>query len=79
MNTKNNATPCNANVPVTQLAFDFKPLNLSANCSWKAYRYLLKMHSYDPNLRRYVPTTLPSGNCFPNNDLVSRNKDQGCQ
>lgn len=74
---KNNATPTNANVPVTQLAFDFKPLNLSAN-ELESLRIFIEDALYDPNLRRYVPTTLPSGNCFPNNDLVSR-QDRGCQ
>ncbi|MGB3530134.1 MAG: hypothetical protein WBB35_12300, partial [Saprospiraceae bacterium] len=67
----------NANVPVTQLAFDFKPLNLSAN-ELESLRIFIEEALYDPNLRRYVPTTLPSGNCFPNNDLVSR-QDRGCQ
>lgn len=27
---------------------------------------------YDPNYIRYVPQSLPSGNCFPNNDPVSK-------
>ncbi|HAA16666.1 MAG TPA: hypothetical protein DCE41_35135 [Cytophagales bacterium] len=31
----------------------------------------------DPHLERYVPTVLPSGNCFPNNDPQSR-ADLGC-
>lgn len=32
---------------------------------------------YDSNYKRYVPTSLPSGNCFPNNDFLSR-MDMGC-
>lgn len=32
---------------------------------------------YDNNLNRYVPSALPSGNCFPNNDESSK-KDLGC-
>jgi len=32
----------------------------------------------DPDLQRYVPTELPSGNCFPNNDPFSQ-VDLGCQ
>ena len=27
---------------------------------------------YDSNTDRYVPTSLPSGNCFPNNDAISK-------
>jgi len=27
---------------------------------------------YDGDLLRYVPSSLPSGNCFPNNDALSR-------
>jgi cytochrome c peroxidase len=33
---------------------------------------------YDPNLSRYEPTSVPSGNCIPNNDDQSR-IDRGCQ
>lgn len=32
----------------------------------------------DPNLIRYVPETLLSGNCFPNNDVVSK-QQMGCE
>jgi len=32
----------------------------------------------DPNLKRYQPEALPTGNCFPNNDETSR-VDLGCQ
>ena len=32
---------------------------------------------YDPDLFRYVPDVLPSGNCFPNADILSQ-IDQGC-
>ena len=32
---------------------------------------------YDPNLNRYVPVSLPSGNCFPVNDIVAK-EDLGC-
>jgi cytochrome c peroxidase len=33
---------------------------------------------YDANLERYVPESLPSGNCFPNNDALSR-YELGCE
>jgi len=32
---------------------------------------------YDHNLERYVPTSLPSGNCFPVNDSIAK-ADLGC-
>ena len=32
---------------------------------------------YDPNLLRYVPSALPSGQCFPNNDEQTQ-FDLGC-
>ena len=33
---------------------------------------------YDPNLVRYKPAQVMSGNCFPNNDLISQ-LDMGCK
>ena len=33
---------------------------------------------YDPNLIRYKPTQVMSGNCFPNNDYISQ-QDMGCK
>lgn len=66
----------NARVPNSQLAEEFKPLHLSPQ-ERKALTYFLKSALYDPNLSRYVPRSLPSGNCFPNNDNQSR-KDLGC-
>jgi len=33
---------------------------------------------YDPNLIRYKPSQVMSGNCFPNNDLTSQ-LDMGCK
>ncbi len=32
---------------------------------------------YDPHTKRYVPESLPSGNCFPNNDEISQ-EQLGC-
>lgn len=32
----------------------------------------------DPNLIRYVPESILSGNCFPNNDIVSK-RQMGCE
>jgi cytochrome c peroxidase len=32
---------------------------------------------YDPNLDRFVPEEVLSGNCFPNNDPLSR-EQLGC-
>ncbi|MDG1296078.1 MAG: hypothetical protein P8P48_02990, partial [Saprospiraceae bacterium] len=36
----------------------------------------LKYALRDPELERYIPTSVLSGNCFPNNDLISINNDK---
>lgn len=72
---KNNAKPQNQRVPNTQLAAEFKPLNLTAQ-ELKHLTTFLKEGLYDPNLQRYVPKALPTGLAFPNNDPQSR-KDLG--
>ena len=71
INYKNNAVAENTNVPAGQLATEFVPLNLSTEevANLKAF---LETALYDANLARYEPSTLPSGNCFPNNDTQSQ-------
>ncbi|MFN3380290.1 MAG: cytochrome-c peroxidase, partial [Runella zeae] len=72
---KNAAVPQNKSVPSSQLAKEFKPLQLTE----EEIRHLtsfIKEGLYDPNLKRYVPQALPSGLGFPNNDAQSR-KDLG--
>ncbi len=74
---KNVAISQNSEVPLTQLAEEFVPLGLTD----EEINYLvafLEIALDDPNLLRYEPTQLPSGNCLPNNDEQSR-IDLGCQ
>lgn len=73
---KNNAVAQNSNVPSTQLATEFKPLQLSEQ-QIESITDFIENALYDPNLIRYVPDALPSELCFPNNDMPSR-VDLGC-
>ncbi len=73
---KNLAVAENSDVPASQLAEDFEPLNLS-NEQISDIVAFLEDGLYDPNLKRYEPESLPSGNCFPFNDPISR-VDLGC-
>jgi cytochrome c peroxidase len=68
---KNNGVQENLAVPTSQLASEFYPLNLSEE-EIDALTEFLTTGLYDPNLFRYVPDELPSGNCFPNNDELAR-------
>lgn len=72
---KNVAKAQNPNVPSSQLATEFKPLNLTATEISQIADFIRDGLS-DKNLQRYVPTQLPSGLAFPNNDAQSR-KDLG--
>lgn len=74
---KNKGVAQKPDVPATQLAAQFKPLGLT-DAEVDAITAFLTTALNDPNLRRYEPTDLPSGLCFPNNDLQSR-LDRGCQ
>lgn len=73
---KNEAVPAKASVPSGQLAEEFKPLGLTAD-EINAITAFLQNGLYDPALDRYLPPSLPSGLCFPNNDPQSR-KEMGC-
>jgi cytochrome c peroxidase len=73
---KNQANPENQNVPASQIADDFIPLNLTDQ-QVDDITAFLKFSLYDPYLDRYVPESLPSGNCFPFNDPIAR-EDLGC-
>ena len=68
---KNEATAQNSRVPAEKLSRYFTPLNLSETEILDLTAFLQKSLN-DPNLERYVPTSLPSGKCFPNNDYLSR-------
>lgn len=74
---KNTAVSQNVNIPASQLAKQFVPLNLTDDEINKLVAFV-RDALYDPNLSRYAPESLPSGSCIPNNDTQSR-IDRGCQ
>jgi len=73
---KNNAVAENSNVPSSQLAEHFVPLNLTENEIDQLTAFISSALN-DPNLMRYQPTALPSGNCTPFNDPIAK-LDLGC-
>ncbi|MCF8275885.1 MAG: cytochrome-c peroxidase [Flavobacteriales bacterium] len=74
---KNKAVQENHEVPMGQLASEFHPLNLSTK-EIEAISAFIEYGLYDRNLKRYQPTSIPSGFCFPNNDYRSA-QEMGCQ
>lgn len=74
---KNTAEVEHAQVPASQLADGFVPLNLTQQEVNDIVQFL-EYGLHDPNLDRYEPSELPSGNCFPNNDVPAQ-QDLGCQ
>lgn len=73
---KNIAEVENQDMMPSYVSEHFVPLNLS-DAEIDALTDFLENGLYDPNLDRYVPTDLPTGNCFPNNDETSK-QDLGC-
>lgn len=73
----NNGVAENPRVPTGQLSDFFHPLNLTQE-EMDDLRAFVGEALYDPDLERYVPEEVLSGNCFPNNDPLSRT-DIGCQ
>ncbi|HFC00581.1 MAG TPA: cytochrome-c peroxidase [Phaeodactylibacter sp.] len=73
---KNNGVAENAAVPASQLAADFVPLNLT-NEEVDAITAFMEKSLRDPDLGRYQPESVPSGNCIPVNDPLSKN-ELGC-
>lgn len=73
---KNEANSQNVEVPENKLSSLFVPLNLS-EIEINQLTAFLETSLYDDNLQRYVPESLPSGNCFPNADAMS-SSDLGC-
>lgn len=67
---KNKAKKQNSKVGENYISKDFIPLELSED-EVNALTVFIEESLYDPNLERYAPTALPSGNCFPNADPVS--------
>lgn len=73
---KNVAEAENQQVPATQLAEEFHPLNLTDK-EIENIATFIEYGLYDRNLYRYVPSTIPSGFCFPDNDLHAA-QQMGC-
>lgn len=73
---KNAGVPQDPSVPRSQLAPEFQPLQLTED-EVRDIAVFIERGLYDPNLFRFVPNSLPSGNCFPNNDVASQ-YDLGC-
>ncbi len=61
----------NLSVPDSQLAEDFIDLNLSQQEIGDLVAFV-ENALYDPNLERYAPNEVLSGNCIPNGDLQSQ-------
>lgn len=73
---KNAGTPENERVAAEQLSPSFRPLGLAEE-EISAITAFLESALYDPNLQRYEPEDVLSGNCFPNSDRQS-SIDLGC-
>ncbi|NKQ39061.1 MAG: hypothetical protein HF967_06270 [Methanosarcinales archaeon] len=67
----NDAVPGNATVPESQLPPIFKPLGMSESDIDDLVSFL-ENGLHDPDLERYAPDYVLSGNCFPNNDSQSK-------
>lgn len=73
---KNAAVAENPDVPASQLSPLFTPLGLTET-EIEDLVVFIEQGLRDPNLARYLPSALPSGYCFPNNDPQSQ-VDRGC-
>ena len=71
-----NAAVAQKVLPAGTLDERFVPLGLTES-EIDLITVFLESALYDPNLERYVPESIPSGNCFPNNDAISE-IDLGC-
>ena len=67
----------NPRVPESQMPPHFRPLDLSADEVSDIVSFL-ENALRDPNLERFVPAGVLSGNCFPNNDVLSK-AELGCE
>lgn len=72
----NAGIPENKDVPASQISSLFHPLNLSKQ-EVDDLTEFLENGLFDPNLERYAPQRVMSGNCFPNNDPASK-REMGC-
>ena len=73
----NHGIPENNQVPARQIAAEFHPLHLNT-IEIDALVAFLSDGLYDADIDRYVPDYILSGNCFPNNDAISR-LELGCE
>lgn len=73
----NRGIPENPRIPTEQISSLFHPLNLTEGEIEDLVSFL-REGLRDPDLDRYVPDEVLSGNCFPNNDPLSR-RDLGCE
>ena len=73
---KMNAVPEHPEVEAHELDYRFTPVDLTEDEVTNLVAFL-ENGLYDSNLMRYVPESLPSGNCPINNDEESR-RDLGC-
>ena len=74
---KVNAERENPRVPEEQMSEKFNPVRLNEFERSQLLAFL-KNGLRDPDLVRYVPSSVPSGSCFPNNDYQSK-LDLGCK
>lgn len=77
INYKNEAVIENTEMNGTNLSPLFIPLGLD-EIEIKQLTEFVEKALYDPNLSRYVPDTLPTGNCFPVADNQSK-EDMECE
>ena len=68
---KNVANPQNPEVDEKYISVEFAPLGLT-DVEIKRLAAFLLDALHDPDLTRYVPSSLQSGLCFPNNDPASK-------
>ncbi|AXT52053.1 cytochrome-c peroxidase [Aquimarina sp. BL5] len=73
---KNEGNPQNTEVPKENLASQFGTINLTEEEIDNMTSFVTNSLR-DSELSRYVPGSINSGNCFPNNDYISR-EDLGC-
>ncbi len=71
------AIPENPDVPAEAIASEFRPLNMTDEEKADLVAFL-KFGLQDPTVEKYMPTALPSGNCYPNADSSSK-RDIGCE
>lgn len=73
----NKAIPENDLVPTDQISTYFRKLYLSDQ-EVDDLTVFIRDALYDPGMHRYVPESVLSGNCIPNNDIFSQ-VDLGCE